>query len=243
MKKKILLISLILAGALLIVLSIAGANYILTPKPPTPPPADTPSVQELSPESAETLAIATQTLAGLQPPQAIGQASTASGEIVPYTEIPLLSTGHFFEQALDDEHIAYGVEAYTLNKSGLLKVQIVWGIQASDGFVYALKPDEQISLEDARTDAEIRLVRGRLFAIAIAGTGCADFARLDWQACTRMEPGYAALFSLGERFQKNRQRANLLLISRIATQSSLEGWLSTGWPVVFPFVNDLIVLP
>ena len=243
MKNKFLLIILILAGAALVVLAIASINYLLTPKAPAPPPADTPSVQELSPESAETLAIATQILAGVQPPQAIDQASTASGEIVPYTEIPLLSTGQFFEQALDDEHTAYGVEAYTLNKSGLLKVQIVWGIRTPDGFVYALKPAEQVSLEEARTDAETRLVRGRLFAIAIAGTGCADFARLDWQACTQMEPGYAALFNLGERFQKNHSRANLLLISRIATQSSLNGWLSTGWPVVFPFVNDLIELP
>lgn len=120
-----------------------------------------------------------------------------------------LSTGSFFKQALDDEHTAYGIEAYTLNKSGLLKVQIVWGIQSSDGFVYALQPDQAITLEEAKTDAEIRLVRGRLFAIAIARTGCADFARLDWQACTRMKPGYAPLFSLGERFQKKHSRADL----------------------------------
>lgn len=243
MKKKILLILTILAGALLVVLVIAGVNSALTPKAPTPPPADTPAVQELSPESAETLAEATRILAGVQPPQPIGQATDASGQNVPYAEISLLSIGQFFEQAVNDQLTVYGVQAFTLNKSGLLKLQIAWGLQTPDGFIYALRPGEQVSLEDARTDAEIRLQRGRLFAIAIAGAGCADFKRLDWQACTRTEPSYAALFSLGESYQKKYQRTNLLLIGRIATQSTLDNWISIGWPVVFPFVNDLIELP
>ncbi len=253
MKKKILRnllsIPLILACAGLVVLAIAGIHSALTPKAPAPPPADTPAVQELSPESAETLAAATQALAGVQPPEAIGQANDASGQRVPYAEIPLLSTGQFFEQQVDDhggkEHrlTVYGVNAFTLNKSGLLKVQIAWGLQTPDGFIYALHPDQPFTLKDARSDAELRLPRGRLFGISIAGSGCADFARLDWQACASTEPGYAALFKLGESYQRSRQRANLLLIGQIAAQSTLDGWISVGWPVVFPFVNDLIVLP
>jgi len=242
-KKKILLISLTLAGTVLVVLAIAGIHSALTPKAPTPPPADTPAVQELSPDTAEMLAAATQALAAVQPPQLIGQATDANGQIIPYAEIPLMSNGQFFEQKVDDGLTVYGVQAYTLNKNGLLKVQIAWGLQTPDAFVYALQPDQPFTLEEARADAELHLTRGRLFAIAIAGIGCADFKQLDWQACTRAEPGYSALFSLGESYQKGRQRANLLLIGHIATQSTLNNWISVGWPVVFPFVNDLIELP
>ncbi len=243
MKKKILLIPILFIAAVLVVLAIAGISGALTPKAPTPPPTDTPAVQEISPESAETLAAATQALAAVQPPQLIGQANNAAGEIVPYAEIPLLSTGRFFEQKVDDRLTVYGVQAFTLNQSGLLKVNIAWGLQTPDGFIYALRPDQPVSLEEARTDAEIRLPRGRLFAIAIAGSGCADFKQLDWQACILTEPGYAALFKQGESYQNNRQRTNLLLIGRIATQTTLDGWVSAGWPVVFPFVNDLVDLP
>jgi len=242
-KKKILTILIILTGAALVVLAIALVTSALTPKAPAPPPADTPAVQEISPDTAEMLAVATKALAAVHPPQPIGQANTAAGESVPYSEIPLLSTGQFFEQQVGADLTVYGVQAFSLNKSGLLKIRIAWGLQTPDGFVYALRPDQSIPLQDARSDAEIRLRRGRLFAIALAGEGCADFKQLDWQACTRTEPGYAALFNLGESYQKDYQRANLLLIGQIATQSSLEGWISTGWPVVFPFVNDLIELP